>query len=248
MNKPWIRDDYTWMDGQVISGLRIIALYRSEMPADELIIAILGMPFLDSVEEHDVDIMQALKVLASLSPDLLHQALSGLMSGPGITDDQAESVPLLLVEQHDTHAAEAIRNLPWAGDGITAGEITTAVDMHVLAAEAPETFWVLVGKAWMQEIAMLTNDFEDLVRSFRYIATGTGRDRVSALHLARMPFLESFGARDSGVMETLGQIHREGPESLAEFLSDPRLRGGITDGTAGVVSDIAFERRRASNS
>ena len=66
MRKPWIRDDLTWIEVEVVAGLRGIAVYHPGTQADELIIQILGMPFLDSVEETDINAMEALSTLARI--------------------------------------------------------------------------------------------------------------------------------------------------------------------------------------
>ena len=234
--KPWIRDDLTRIEREVVSGLRIIALYDAGTRTDEWIIQILRMPFLDSVEVNDTLAMQALRGLGVRNQGLLHQALAGLLSGSGITDDQAEFVPLLLMEQYDSNAADAIRTLPWAMDGMAdANEVNVAVDLQVLAAESPKVFWELVGKTWMQDIKKLSEEDRGVVRNFGYIATGPDRDGSSALQVAQMRFLESLEPDDYRVMQVLYQIHDQGPESLAQFLSDPRLIGGITDDSAAIV-------------
>lgn len=236
MMKPWIRDNLTRIEREVVSGLRIIALYDAGTRTDEWIIQILRMPFLDSVEVNDTLAMQALRGLGVRNQGLLHQALAGLLSGSGITDDQAEFVPLLLMEQYDSNAADAIRTLPWAMDGMAdANEVNMAVDLQVLAAESPKVFWELVGKTWMQGIKKLSEEDRGVVRNFGYIATGPDRDGSSALQVAQMRFLESLEPDDYRVMQVLYQIHDQGPESLAQFLSDPRLIGGITDDSAAIV-------------
>ena len=117
MAKPWIRDELAWMEELVANRLRVIGFHPGTR-SDELIIEILRMPFLDSVEESDLVAMQTLTDLSRRNFNLFDRAMSGLLIGPGITDDQTEIVSFLLMEQYDTNVAEAIRALPWAGDGI----------------------------------------------------------------------------------------------------------------------------------
>ena len=232
MRKPWIRDDLTGIEVEVIEGLRSIAIYHPGTQADELIIQILGMPFLDSVEATDINAMSALGTLGNRNQDLLYRALSGSLSESGIRDDQTEIVTLLLMEQYDTEAAESIRALPWVEDGITYIERSAVIDLQLMAAETPDVFSALIGKPWLQKMTQLVSY---VVRDFGYIATGPNRDGRSALQIAEMPFLQSLESTDFAATRILSRHHLQNPGSLPQFLSDLRLNAGITDASTGVV-------------
>ena len=103
-------------------------------------------------------------------------------------------------------------------------------------------FWALVRKTWMQNRWSLTLELMYLVRDFGYIATGPDRDTLSALQIVNMPFLEYFDPDDSLVTRVLSRVHHHEPGSLAQFLSDPQLSGGITDVSAAIVLQMREER------
>ena len=238
MRKPWIKDDLTWMEFDVVSQFARLANKRGAL-ADELILQILGMPFLESIEETDIQGIRALSELGIRNQDLLYLALSGTLSETGITDQQTEVVTLLLMEQYDTEAANALKILPWIEDRITRYEQDNVIDLQMMAAESREVFWALMRSPW---IRYLSKASQDVIQDFGYIATGDDRDGQSALQIAGMPFLESIEQTDSDVTRTLKRIHLKFPGGLPAFLSDPRLSQGITDASAGVVLLLGLEQ------
>ncbi len=62
----------------------------------------------------------------------------------------------------------------------------------------------------------------------------TGADEL-IVEILRMPFLNRVESTDSHAMSVLAWIHLRNPGGLTQFLSDPRLTGGITDATTGIV-------------
>ena len=236
VRKPWIRDDFTEVDSELVLHLRRAATGSAK--ADESILLILKMPFLESAEEADIRAMKALGVLGQRNTDLLHRALSGPLSESGITDDQTDIVPLLLMEQYDTEAADAISVLPWVEDGLVNGDQDMVIDLQLMAAESRDVFWALMRLPWIRE---RSETAFYVIRDFGYIATGEDRDGDSALRIANMPFLETMESIDRFVTRILSRTHLREPGSLPELLSDPRLRSGITDASAGVVLMLGLE-------
>ena len=183
--------------------------------------------------------MKALGVLGQRNTDLLHRALSGPLSESGITDDQTDIVPLLLMEQYDTEAADAISVLPWVEDGLVNGDQDMVIDLQLMAAESRDC--VLGSDAGCPWIRERSETAFYVIRDFGYIATGEDRDGDSALRIANMPFLETMESIDRFVTRILSRTHLREPGSLPELLSDPRLRSGITDASAGVVLMLGLE-------
>ena len=98
MSKPWIRDDLTAVEIEVVSEFRRLA-YRSGAQADELIVQILDMPFLETIESTDDDVTRILVRTHLEEPGGLTEFLADPRLNSGITDASAGVVLLIGLEQ-----------------------------------------------------------------------------------------------------------------------------------------------------
>lgn len=236
LRKPWLQDDLITAEVDVIRGLNTVAGLRSPR-ADDFLIWILGMPFLESVELLDGLAIDGLGRLASRNPALFDQALQAPFPNVLLTDGQAANVALLFMDQYEPGGAITV--LPWVKDGVTEQEMDTVIDLQLLAAESPEVFRALLAKPWLRR---LTDLVSYVVRDFGYIATGSARDSRSALQIARMPFLASLESSDYGATGALAGHHLRHPGDLPQYLSNLGLGSGVTDAAAGVLILAGLEQ------
>ena len=132
MSKSWIRDDLTSVEIEVVSEFRRLA-YRSGTQADELIVQILDMPFLESIESTDDDVTRILVRTHLEEPGGLPEFLADPRLNSWITDASAGVVLLIGLEQAAPEAAEALWAQPWIVDGITKDEVPFIGNLVLLA-------------------------------------------------------------------------------------------------------------------
>ena len=233
MSKPWIQDDLTKEEKDIIDYITYI-MHSDEATA----VQIIEMPFLDSVEGREP---ATLEILYLFLPEL--DGLLRLLSHPtltgGITDDQRETVELLHLEWEDPEAAATFRALPWVLDGLDKSEQSPAFVLLELARESPRVFKALANRPWLQD--GLSPDEMTIVWNLTSIS-GTSyakRDEAAALRIIGMPFMESVDRTDAAVMELLSKLFWESDQGyFYQVLSHPTLSDGITDDYTVIVASL----------
>ncbi len=111
--RPWMRDDVTAVESEVVDAL--MSIYYGNDRGSAEVVQLLGMPFLDGVESTDTAIVRTVERL----PDGTQQVfIEHLSQGGGITtDDTPTTVALAALEARNPGLAAAIRALPWMQDG-----------------------------------------------------------------------------------------------------------------------------------
>ena len=190
MSKPWIRDDLTAVEIEVVNEFRRLA-YRIGAQADELIVQILDMPFLESIESTDDDVTRILVRTHLEEPGGLTEFLADPRLNSGITDASAGVVLLIGMEQAAPEAAEALWAQPWIVDGITKDEVQVIGKLVFLASEdlpfalaAAEYFDVQKGDLAYLVIDSLTSlwpyqDAADRLKAQPWFADGLDHDEAA---------------------------------------------------------------------
>ncbi|MCY3506106.1 MAG: hypothetical protein OXH41_08090 [Chloroflexi bacterium] len=109
---PWFRDGITEVEAEVLTWLRSLDYW-----SEEAALAVIGMPFLASVEGDDVLALRSLQSLAFQQDDRLDAVLEHQNFRDGITDDQTT----LVVAAGTIRTASAIRNI--LGHGVARTEV-----------------------------------------------------------------------------------------------------------------------------
>ena len=135
--KDWVQDDLIWIEADVIRYLARIADVQKP-GTDELIVAILGMPFLDRVESADSHAMRVLSQIHLRNPGGLTQLLSDPRLAGGITDATTGIVILAELEEEDPEAAQALWAAPWVADGLVKEEALLISEIVSLAVHSPK--------------------------------------------------------------------------------------------------------------
>ncbi len=136
----------------------------------------------------------------------------------------------------------AIEALPWVQDGIeprresnvtfahpskTSLEHRVVPQLMRLYLNSPEALLALVGKPWIRDGVDIRE-----ASALGYLTPIANTDPDAALRIITMPFLESFQEAD---LTSLSTLALSSAVSLNNLLSDPALRGGITDDHTGTV-------------
>ena len=122
MRKPWIKDELSPDEIDVVFELKSMAEISGSL-TDQLIFNILRMPFLNSIDSTDDDVLRILSWTHREWPGGLPEFLSDPRLNSGITEATAGVVLLLGLEQENPEAGKAMWAQPWAADGITEDEV-----------------------------------------------------------------------------------------------------------------------------
>ena len=139
-------------------------------------------------------------------------------------------------------AAAAIRALLWVQDDMATLERSIVGHLETLAARAPEVFWELMRKPWMEETQEDTHGTELLViAALTDMAVQTSE--TAALQTIKTPFLETIELGDFASMEILNYLVGLDPDGFQQLLSHPTLNGDATDSQEKSVALLYLELR-----
>ena len=234
------------IDGSIAE--RIVTIARSN---EEAAVEILRMPFLETFEFHDFEVVRLLSDLTQSDPHYVERILAHPSLRDGITDENAATVQLLYLELTDPEVAAALRALPWVADALKAtignGDESSIWDspdrgamgilyhlVELYSQGRQEIFFALTSKSWFQDGV---NPLEaSAIYNLLRIASD---DSSAAVHVLEMPFLKDFTPDDASVLEALVGLSNQG--RLPEILTHRSLVGGISDDTRGVFALAQLE-------
>ena len=125
----------------------------------------------------------------------------------------------------------AIEALPWVRAG---RQLEAVAQLQHMAMEAPEAFWAVVRRPWMQ---VMQNDFTwDRVVPINFIRNIAQIDEEAAAQIVELPFLETVEIEDLMALETLQSLFLADPAGARQLLSDPALLDGMRSSPAATVA------------
>ena len=147
----------------------------------------------------------------------------------------------LNTERFDWEVEQAIEALPWVSKATDYYYVRNASEsLRSLAATAPQVFWELMHKSWMQSDSLSLNNVY-LPFLFQRIKSMADRDEALALRVIGMPFMETLEFGAEVAWETLTDIFDADPESLRQLLAHPKLRDGITTDRIALIPILHLE-------
>ena len=181
-------------------------------------------------------------VLVSFDPELGYPTSVSLASSwPG--DAEAGFTAKVYADslwgQGDTYGASpealaAIEALHWVRDGLTSNERSVASELRRLAGASEPAFEDLMAKRWMVEGGDDPHHTEPLV--IRALVDIALKDGELAERLVLMPFLDTIQSRDWYLLDSFSELLDMDPAGVAQVLSLPALKDGITDDLVAEVS------------
>ncbi len=229
LSRPWARDDLTPVEAQVV--VKLTSIFRTRywtpsMDSSADFSRIMGMQFLDTIENADVAVVRALASLSARDRGavLSHPTLAG-----GITDDlPPATLDLLALGRRDRDLAATFRALPWIQDGIDRSEGESISVLVEAAREHP----ALLNLPWIQDGADRSE-----AEAARILARIV-EEVPSALD---MPFLQSWDTLDLAALQALDALAgAQDGDYLDQVLAHPSLSGGITDDWTNIVASIGM--------
>ena len=148
LNEPWVRDGLTLLDFRIIEHLKRIVDNLYKIDGKPALPRILGMPFLDVIDEFDV---VALKALLTSRKIFFQQLISHPSMSDGITDERTK---MLYFVPH------VVLGVPNADDSYRADLLSTLLDIYERLGD--ETFRKGFGKL---NLAVRGASYEPIVRT-----------------------------------------------------------------------------------
>ena len=236
VGKPWIQgtqDDFIWDMELPLFFISSIAQIDVEAAAK-----VVGLPFLDTIEIEDLMALETLRTLFEDNPTEARNLLSDQALLDGMRASPAATVALLYLKADDPEVSAAIQALSWVQDGIapysdiipskTSLEAAVVLGLLELYRHSREACLALVQSSWSYD-GLDNREYTALGN----LATIAHSDGEAAAQLVAMPFLETFELNDLSIIQILERLPKS---DLQELLSDPALRGGITDEHVGTVA------------
>ena len=174
------------------------------------------------------------------SPALVGQIMYLSWVQDGITAIEAQVIPDLSRAMRDApETAELILALPWVQDGITADEAQAIEYLRRAAEEYPELAEKMLQKPWAQDD--ITRDESEIIRRLYWL--GLTRDETTqqrmfdvATRIVDMPFLDDLTFGEVQAVVALYKIFRGYPDIFRAIMSHPKVKDGITDQEAKIIS------------
>ena len=234
MERTWVRDGITSPERWVLNGVSNLLWHSDEQAAP-----LVGMPFLDVVDDTDQRLVRALLQSLFRQPYFVTETIARHPElGDGITDADRAIVALLLLEARDERAADAMRRFRWLRDGIQPPEdyaFWTLWD-DAGSEESATIFWALLARSWMHDDVTALES--DIIRASVGVSYGSVSE---ARQIIGMPFLDSIESTDAAIVRTVAALPDRDRRVILAHLSQGE---GITaDYTSAELDLLVLERR-----
>ena len=207
----WLTDSLRTIVGSIHSiatKVRHIAIKSDDGMAE-----VLGMPFLQTLEPDDEDILDILWETSDAGKNYtdgetpLRQLLSDPAVKDGITDESLGNVALADLRVRDPESSGALESLPWVRDGVSPSENAGILSLWKLANLGPDIFQSVVRQQWavdgltVYESSAL-DTFEQLVITGRNLKASEGypwhHEYVSTI--PDKPFMSDIGPSETALL------------------------------------------------
>ena len=172
----WLTDSVKTID-EVIRGMALFVSFVSKK-SDLGMASILRMPFLQTLEPHDRDVLEILWETSNAGRSYtdgetpLRQLLSDPALEGGITDDNLGDLALADLRVRNPEYSSGLESLPWVRDGVSPSETSGLLALWKLEHLGKEVFQSVLRQQWVADgltvyESSATHSFEQLVISTR---------------------------------------------------------------------------------
>ena len=230
--RPWLRDpdnDPHHVEPLVLRFLNTLA-FRDKAAAYKAV----QLPFLDTIEWGDSDIVQFMVDLTWSDPE----GLASLLSHESVTGvNQETHIPLVYLQSVDPGAAAELSALDWVEDGLYLHEHEGLTLLQKLARVSKRTFrhFLDSDRAWLPpQTGMDDSALERLVE-----IAAINEDAV--ILIADMPFMDTIEWVDHQTLTRFLDLAKNDPDTLNYILDNHSGGGGITNEQAIYVLILDLE-------
>ena len=207
--------------------------------------ALLAMAWI--ADEPSADELSTLGWFSNLSRDGSDAAVDTLALSwvvDGVSDTERSAIEYLSWIVESSQAAfESVIALPWVVDGVSDTERSAIGNLSWIVESSQAAFESVIALPWVVDgVSDTEADTEaDAIAWLDSIAT---EDGDAAARVAAMPFLQTVEGSDVAALRSLGYMNAD---QLADMLSRPMLKDGITDDETLIVSFLFIVKDRAPN-
>ena len=145
-SKPWVRDSLSTVETSALGPL-----FNLTSSYPQVAVQLLNMPFLDSIDSYDSEILWTLAELEQSTGVSPGEFLSDPALAGGISNDNLSIVQLLEVELREPERYASIEGLSWIQDGIDVSESFPVTVLTELALDTDAVFTAVMEKNWVRD-------------------------------------------------------------------------------------------------
>ena len=227
----WLTDSVKTID-EVIRGMALFVSFVSKK-SDLGMASILRMPFLQTLEPHDRDVLEILWETSNAGRSYtdgetpLRQLLSDPALEGGITDDNLGDLALADLRVRNPEYSSGLESLPWVRDGVSPSETSGLLALWKLEHLGKEVFQSVLRQQWVADgltvyESSATHSFEQLVISTRNTKAidGYAWHEEYVLTIPDKEFMRSVGPSKAALMRTsIRLLQNGGMEERTDLLS-----------------------------
>ena len=231
-SKPWVRDSLSTVETSALGPL-----FNLTSSYPQVAVQLLNMPFLDSIDSYDSEILWTLAELEQSTGVSPGEFLSDPALAGGISNDNLSIVQLLEVELREPEKYASIEGLSWIQDGIDVSEAYAVTVLTELAVDTDAVFTAVMEKNWVRD-GLTREEATTIYHLITMSGLSWGEQDVdTTLRIIAMPFLNTFEPVDAAAVDGLARLHHNGDgDYLHQVLNHPSLRDGIDDADTLIVA------------
>ena len=247
---PWMQDQQVqiehWLTGSdrsvesLSQGMAVFVRYIASK-SDDGMASVLQMPFLQTLEPHDADILDILWETAdagynlSDGDTLLRQLLSDPALEGGITDDDLGNVALADLRVRDLEYSGELEGLPWIKDGASLSETSGIFALWRLQHLGTDVLRNVARQQWVAD--GLTGYESSAIRSFEQLVLAARNMKAEGdypwhedyvLTIPDKPFMQSIGPSDAALLSSTIRLLQNGGMKERPDLLSAILEPGMT--------------------
>ena len=245
----WMKDQHVqiehWLTGSLSSVESLIqrmaaSIRRIAEKSDDGMARVLRMPFLQTLEPEDADLLDILWETSDATHSYtdgetpLRQLLSDPVLEGGITNDNSGDVALADLRVRNPEVSSQMESLPWIHDGVSPSETSGILSLWRLEHLGPDVFQSVVRQPWVAD--GLTVYESSAIRSFEQLVLAARRYKAVegspwheeyVLSIPDKPFMRDIGPSDAALFRaTRILLQNGGMRDRRDLLSTILETGG----------------------
>ena len=246
---PWMKDQHVpidrWLTGSLSSVESLIQGMAASIrliagKSDEGMASALRMPFLQTLEPEDADLLDILWETSDAGHSYtdgeapLRQLLSDPVLEGGITNDNAGHVALADLRVRNPEVSSQMESLPWIHDGVSPSDTSGILSLWRLEHLGADVFQSVVRQPWVADgltvhESSAIRSFEQLViaaRNYRAVEDSPWHEEY-VLSIPDKPFMTDIGPSDAALFRATSRLlQRGGMRDRRDLLSTIFETGG----------------------
>ena len=232
---PWVADGVADAEREAAEDLITIA---QRYP--DVFDVLMEMPWIqDGITESEATAVAYLNLIRGKDSEVLTAIIAMPWVQDGITESEARVIRSVDGIGHmDLASMATLIAMPWVQDDVTEFEAIVIRSVDLIGGRDSATMTAIIAMPWVQD--GITRDEGTIIRSLYSLA----RRIDESFRIINMPFLDDVTVAEAQAVFTLDRIGRSLPDVFRTIISHPKVKDGITDREAMVLSVFETPARR----